>query len=156
MEKALEPPLIADVMVGRLARWLRVLGFDVLYSNRYTDAEIVHIAAAEQRTVLTRDRGLAARLPEHAVIFVHHDDVDSQVAEVLQRLPQAEFRIYSRCSECNHPLRSIDRESVFDRVPPYVYLTQTTFAECPACSRIYWRGTHAGRIEEKVRRWKQI
>jgi uncharacterized protein with PIN domain len=156
MEKALEPPLIADVMVGRLARWLRILGFDVLYSNRFTDAEIVQIAAAEQRTVLTRDRGLAARLPEQSVIFIRYDAVDSQVGQVLQRLPGREFRIYSRCSQCNHPLRTVDRESIFERVPPYVYLTQTAFAECPGCRRIYWRGTHAGGIEEKVRRWKQI
>ena len=156
MAKALDPPMVADVMVGRLARWLRILGFDVLYSNRYTDAEIVHIAAAEQRTVLTRDRGLAAQLGADAVIFVHDDDLDSQVAEVLQRLRGSELRIYSRCPECNDPLRTVDRENVFDRVPPYVYLTQTAFAECRSCGRIYWRGTHAGRIEEKVHRWKQI
>jgi uncharacterized protein len=154
MAKAAEPKLVADVMVGRLARWLRILGFDVLYSNRHQDDEIIRIAAAENRIVLTRDRGLAARLPSDLLIFVHHDDVDAQVAEVLQKLGPHEFRVLSRCLECNTVLDRIGKESIFERVPPYVYLTQDEFAECPSCRRVYWRGTHAGNIAVKVNRWK--
>jgi uncharacterized protein with PIN domain len=156
MENAAESRLIADVMVGRLARWLRILGFDVLYSNRYEDDEILRIAVDEDRIVLTRDTGLAARLVPDRLIFIHHDDVDFQVDEVLHRVGQREFRIFSRCVECNTPLEKVDKESLFERVPPYVYLTQNEFAHCRSCGRIYWRGTHADRIADKVRRWKQI
>src|SRR5262245_41686191 len=100
MDKAPEPRLLADVMVGRLARWLRILGFDVLYSNRHEDDEIIRIATAENRIVLTRDRGLSARLKPDLLIFIHHDDVESQVEEVLQKIGRREFRVLSRCLEC--------------------------------------------------------
>ena len=156
MENPSEPRLIADVMVGRLARWLRILGFDVLYSNRRDDDDILRIASADRRIVLTRDRGLAARLPADLLIFITRDDVDSQVDEVLERLGRPQFRVLSRCVECNTPLEKVDKEAVFERVPPYVYLTQDEFAQCPSCLRIYWRGTHASHIASKLHRWKQI
>ena len=139
-------------MVGRLARWLRVLGFDVLYSNRFTDDEIIQIAGAEQRVILTRDRGMKPRVAPDSLIFVEHDDLDSQLAQVLQTIGTAEFRTFSRCLECNDLLVAVDKEAVFERVAPYVYLTQDHFAECPSCRRVYWRGTHASDIEERLRR----
>ncbi len=153
MENAAQSRLLADVMVGRLARWLRILGFDVLYSNRYDDDEILRIAATENRIVLTRDNGLAARLAANLLIFIHHDDVGSQVDEVLKNLGPCEFRVLSRCLECNTPLDPVDKEIVFDRVAPYVYMTQNEFAQCPSCSRVYWRGTHTNDIVDKLRRW---
>jgi len=156
MEKAAESRLIADVMVGRLARWLRILGFDVLYSNRFEDNEILRIASAEDRIVLTRDTGFASRVAPDRLIFIHHNDLESQVDEVLEKLGRRDFRFLSRCVECNTALENVNKESVFQRVPPYVYLTQDGFAECPSCRRIYWRGTHVDRIADKVRRWRGI
>jgi uncharacterized protein len=148
-----QPRFIADVMVGRLARWLRILGFDVLYSNRFTDRDIVQIAAADGRTILTRDTGLAARIHQGRVIFVTHDDYPSQVSQVLRTLGLSQFRIFSRCPECNDPLMKTDKNSVFERVPPYIYLTQEEFSVCPSCQRVYWHGTHAENINEKVKQW---
>jgi uncharacterized protein with PIN domain len=140
-------------MVGRLARWLRILGFDVLYSNRYNDDEIVQLAAVENRIVLTRDRGLKARLAAASLIFIEHDDLDSQIAQVLQTLGSQRFQPFSRCLECNQPLIAVNKEDVFERIPPYVYLTQEQFAECPNCRRVYWRGTHASEIQNRLCRW---
>ena len=135
---------IADVMVGKLARWLRILGFDVLYSNVFEDEEILRIAEEEQRIILTRDSHLAARRRVRAqCVLVESGEHKEQVRQVLRTFGLTEFRVFSRCLECNAPLDPIDKEAVFERVPPYVYLTQERFATCPSCKRIYWHGTHA-------------
>jgi uncharacterized protein with PIN domain len=135
---------IADVMVGKLARWLRILGFDVIYSNVFEDDDIVRIAEEEQRIILTRDAGLASRrqIRDHCLL-VESGDYKEQVRQVLRTFGLKEFKVFSRCLECNTPLDPIDKESVFEKVPPYVYLTQERFATCPSCKRIYWHGTHA-------------
>ena len=152
-ENPLEPRFIADVMVGRLARWLRILGFDVLYSNRYTDDEIIQTATAEHRTVLTRDTGMRSRIPADSLIFIKHDDLDPQIAQVLQTIGPRKFQTFSRCLECNCLLNPVDKEEVFERIPPYVYLTQDRFAQCPACHRVYWHGTHADEMKRKLALW---
>jgi len=153
MEKALGPRFIADVMVGRLARWLRILGFDVLYSNEYSDDDVVRIADAEDRIVLTRDAGLVDRLQPAAVILIENDDYAKQVGQVLKTVGTQDFRLFSRCLDCNTMLIQTDKEKVFERVPPYIYLTQDHFSFCPSCSRIYWRGTHVEDVRNKIKRW---
>jgi uncharacterized protein with PIN domain len=145
-----EVKFVADVMVGRLARWLRVLGFDVVYSNAFEDAEILRIARAENRIILTRDTGFAARCRELELIFIVHDDYRSQVRQVVAALDLQEFRVLSRCIECNTPLKRVEKDDVFERVPPYVYLTQDRFAACPSCQRVYWHGTHADEILKRI------
>src|SRR5690242_20159689 len=105
-------------MVGRLARWLRILGFDVLYSNRFDDDEIIRIAAAEQRIVLTRDTRLFPRLKPEAAIFIQDDKYEDQVAQVIKTLQLTEFGVLTRCPECNTTLGSADKENVFERVAP--------------------------------------
>ena len=152
-DKPAEFRFIADVMVGRLARWLRILGFDVLYSNRYEDDEILRIGDAEDRLILTRDTRLVQRVDRRRVIFIEHDHYEDQVSQVLKALSLSQFRIFSRCPECNDSLVRIDKESVFERVVPYVYLTQNEFAECPGCHRVYWSGTHTEAITSKLKRW---
>ncbi len=134
---------VADVMVGKLARWLRVLGFDVAYSNRYEDGEIIRIAEAEGRIILTRDTGLAGRRTRARCLLIASGGYKEQIRQVLGTYHLTVFDTFSRCLECNTPLETIDKESAFERVPPYVYLTQDRFAICPSCRRIYWHGTHA-------------
>jgi len=141
---------IADVMVGKLARWMRVLGFDVLYSNSLSDDEIIRLAEAESRIVLTRDRGLAARRMHVPHLLVESDNYKDQLQQVLGAFGLSEFKIFSRCLECNTPLEEVDRETVFEKVPHFVYLTQKRFALCPSCGRVYWHGTHADQMLKRL------
>jgi uncharacterized protein with PIN domain len=146
----MEPKFIADVMVGKLARWLRMLGFDVLYSNTFEDDEIAHLAQAENRVILTRDTGFAARRGPHQCVFIDSDHYKEQVQQVLRKFDLKDFRIFSRCLECNTPLEDVDKETVFERVPPFVYLTQERFATCPSCHRVYWHGTHVDAMKKRI------
>src|SRR5437867_13122732 len=92
---------IADVMVGRLARWLRVLGFDVAYSNAYEDDEILRIAEQENRVILTRDTGLAARRNRAECLLIESVDYRKQIQQVLRTFELRTFALFSRCIECN-------------------------------------------------------
>jgi hypothetical protein len=141
---------VADVMVGRLARWLRVLGLDVVYSNVLDDDEIVQLGDAEDRIILTRDTGLAARRRNGRCLLIESDDYREQIRQVLQTFNLKAFNVFSRCLECNTPLEQVDKEAVFEKVPPFVYLTQERFAVCPSCKRVYWHGTHADEMLKRI------
>lgn len=144
LEPAASPPrFVADVMLGRLAKWLRIAGFDVLYSNRYEDDELVALSHREDRILLSRDTRLLVRRAVRDFIFLESDDVREQIVQVLQSTHAAALpALLSRCLTCNEPLAELARESVSDLVPPYVYRTQPQFKTCPRCRRIYWAGTH--------------
>ncbi len=143
---------IADVMVGKLARWLRILGLDVAYSNKFEDDELLRIAEEENRIILTRDRGLASRRMTSRCLLIASDNYKEQVLQVITKFNLERFEIFSRCIECNSELQQVDKEDVFERVPPFVYLTQERFAMCPSCRRVYWHGTHAGEILKQLSR----
>jgi uncharacterized protein with PIN domain len=146
-----EVAFIADVMVGKLARWLRVLGFDVVYSNRLEDDEIMGIAAAENRIILTRDVAFATRCRKaYKLLFIEPNDWRSQLRQVIDAYGLKNFRILSRCVECNSLLQDIEKERVAAKVPPYVYQTQEQFSLCPSCDRLYWRGTHVEAILRQI------
>ena len=144
-----QPAFIADVMVGKLARWLRVLGFDVLYSNKYEDDEIIRISDVEGRLILTRDVQLVRRAPNRS-LFIESDHYREQIQQVVRSFNLSDFKAFSRCLECNARLEAVDKEAVFEKVPPFVYLTQERFARCPICDRIYWRGTHTQEMLKKI------
>ncbi|MBD3368445.1 MAG: hypothetical protein GF405_09795 [Candidatus Eisenbacteria bacterium] len=141
---------VADVMLGRLARWLRIMGYDVLYDNVASDPELKRVAAADDRILLTRDREIAeTRLPV-TVFLVEHDDVQSQIRQVARAFGlDAERDLFTRCIVCNAGLESVGREDVQGLVPSYVLETAGTFARCPDCGKIYWPATHVAR----ARRW---
>lgn len=142
-------------MVGKLARWLRVLGFDTSYSNTYLDEDIVRIAEGEGRVILTRDTGLAARRNRARCILIESGDYKEQIRQVLRtfNIDLQALGVFSRCIECNVPLTDVGKESIVHDVPPYVYRTQERFARCVSCGRIYWRGTH---VEEMIERLGRI
>jgi len=143
---------IADVMVGKLARWLRILGFDVAYSNKFEDDQLLRIAEGENRIILTRDRGLASRRMSGKCLLIESDNYKEQIRQVIGEFDLEHFDMFSRCIECNTELQQVDKEDVFERVPPFVYLTQERFAMCPSCRRVYWRGTHAAEILKQLSR----
>jgi len=125
-------------MVGKLARWLRMLGCDVLYNNRLDDDEILRLAAAEDRIILTRDVELHQSAGERSLL-IESDDYEDQVRQVIAALRLREFSLFTRCAECNTPLIPKTREDVFEKIPPYVYLTQDQFALPRVRSRVLER-----------------
>jgi hypothetical protein len=141
---------IADVMLGKLARWLRVLGIDVAYSNQLTDDEILEIAESEDRIILTRDVPFAARTKHRQCTLIRSDHYPVQIRQVLDTFNIKKFAVFSRCLECNTPLQDVDKEEVFEKIPPFVYLTQDRFAVCPTCKRVYWHGTHANEMLKRI------
>ncbi len=145
-------------MLGSLARWLRVLGFDTVYNNRFEDEELVELALQEGRIALTRDRRLTERRAiAGRAILVESDALGDQLRQVLNHVgfPIEDVRspaLLCRCIECNSPLVAVERGSVEPQVPPYVFSTQEEFKKCPSCDRIYWGGTHRQRMLEKLAR----
>jgi hypothetical protein len=143
----------ADAMLGRLARWLRLLGFDCAYDPEITDEAIVRLAVSEGRTILTRDRSLPAEWWVPDVFVVREEDVRAQLVEVVGRFDLAgSIRVLTRCNACNHPLRRVARADVAARVPPHVLARHDDFSECRSCGRAYWEGSHARRIRALVER----
>ena len=137
------PQFVADVMLGRLARWLRIAGFDVLYSNCFTDDELVDLSSQEERILLSRDTRLLVRRAVTRFIFLESDEIQSQLRQVFAVTRTTSLPgILTRCLSCNDLLVEIPREDVREKVPPFVFETQSHFKSCPACGKIYWAGTH--------------
>jgi hypothetical protein len=135
------PRFLCDAMLGRLARWLRVLGYDAGYADLPDDA-LVELARAEGRVLLTRDTRLVRRPDVGPHAFIRHDRVQDQLRQVAAAFDLQPGRAGTRCLRCNVALEALPRDAAAGRVPPYVWRTQQQFARCPACGRIYWRGTH--------------
>jgi uncharacterized protein with PIN domain len=138
-------------MLGTLAKWLRILGYDTLFDPDIDDHQLVRLARAEGRLILTRDRELARRRGVR-VLLIASEHLDDQIRQVLADLDLEPDRSFSRCPVCNEPLVAIDRETARSRVPAYVARTQRTFRSCPICQRVYWRGTHWQHINEQLAR----
>ncbi len=137
---------IADVMLGRLTKRLRLRGFDVLYNNGFDDNEIIRISLEQNRIILTRDHGLACRPLAENHLLIASVQVEEQVAQVLAACPVGATPL-TRCSDCNETLKPIDKDEARDLVPVYVYEANDYFLRCGSCSKIYWKGTHVDRME---------
>lgn len=133
--------LLADAMLGRLARWLRILGYDTLYDSRWPDNELVRLSRAEDRVLLTRDTALARRRGVRTLL-VTADRVESQLVQVVSELGLSVRAAFMRCPVCNEVLEEVPRSWAWGYVPPYTFCTQREFRLCPNCDRFYWRGTH--------------
>lgn len=146
-----EDRFIADAHLGQLAKNLRMLGFDVLYRNDYSDAEVARIAASEDRIVLTRDRDLLIRKEIVRGCFLHSISGDAQLMEVVMRCKLAPLvRAFSRCLTCNGTLREVDKEDVSHRVPHHSRQIYERFCECEDCSQVYWEGSHVARMRARM------
>jgi hypothetical protein len=141
------PRLIADVMLGRLAKWLRLLGYDTRYDNAADDARLLRLAQAEDRVLLTRDRALSRQRGVRAV-WIESQDLRAQLRQVRTTIGPPAGGSLTRCAVCNAQLEPIDKAEVETRVPPYVFQTRDAFQCCPRCDRIYWAATHVERMQE--------
>ncbi len=149
----MKPTFIADAMLGRLAKSLRMLGYDVLYRAGIDDNELKRVALREKRVALTRDHEIAeTRLPIR-VVLVESDHLDEQLKQVVSELALSYADgLFTRCLVCNAPVEDVARSEVEDLVPPYVFETQERFARCSGCGKIYWPATHVERAKEWIER----
>jgi uncharacterized protein len=133
----------ADAMLGKLTKWLRVMGIDVVYDPDIGDQQLMQCAEREGRVLLTRDRRLIRRRGPGRRLLIESDYYHEQVRQVVQVFGlTSRVEVFTRCIRCNTPLRTIAKQVVVGRVPPYVYATQMAFKHCTACGRLYWGGTH--------------
>jgi uncharacterized protein with PIN domain len=146
--------LLLDGMLGRLAKWLRLLGYDTAYFPDLDDNELVRLARAKGRVLLTRDRELTRRRGL-TCLLIESDELEEQLKQVISELNLEAEQTFSRCPVCNTPLREVEKLSVKERVPPYVFRTKEHFSLCPGCDRIYWRGTHWARMREEIARIRE-
>lgn len=141
---------VADTMLGSLARWLRLLGYDVLYPKNAPDADLVKLAAGEGRILLTRDAGIPKRRDSKQIkiVVLKNTGTQEQLAEVVAALSLAPDRsqFFTRCPECNGTVVAIDRESARGNVPGGVLSEQDKFWRCPSCGKFYWEGSHHTKI----------
>ncbi len=146
-----DPRFVIDVNLGRLARLLRVLGFDVWWSSDADDQILADISLGEQRILLTRDRGLLKRRAITHGLFVHSQHAEEQTLEVMRRLDlRRRVSPFTRCVRCNGQLAAVEKEQVMDRLEPLTRRYYDEFSQCPDCGRVYWAGTHFDRLTRLV------
>ena len=148
-----EVKFLADDMVGKLAKWLRILGYDVRYYHSIDDEKLISTANSERRILLTRDSKIADPGRVRQCVFLESDDYRAQLRRVLTlfALKPGRDKIFSRCLICNEKLVEIDRERAKGKVPPFVFETRERFIACEKCNKIYWKGTHNERVEEVLK-----
>jgi hypothetical protein len=151
---SVERRFVADRMLGRLARWMRILGCDVLYGSNFAGRGLLRAARSEGRIVLTRDKRLVrdAEMPPH--LLIEHDRVGDQLREVVSAFAIDPFAsLFRRCADCNAEVAEVGRESVTGEVPEFVHRTQGRFHRCPRCRHVYWEGTHVARVRAELERF---
>ena len=151
---------IVDNNVGKLAKWLRLMGYDTVFFNGSNDSHMIATALAEDRVILTRDTQIMKRRVvtngQLKAILIKSDESEQQMQQVIATLNlDCQYGPFTICLECNQPLLERSKQQVKDLVPPYVFQTQSQFMECPACHRIYWRGTHWQAMTKKLNRFVQ-
>jgi len=146
-----EARFVLDVHLGRLARTLRLLGFDAMWRNDATDDELAAISVDEKRILLTRDRGLLKRAKVTRGYFVRETDRRLQIVEILRRFDLfGAIAPFGRCLACNGELEPVAKTEVEARLPPRTRQDYDAFWTCPDCGRIYWKGSHYDRLATQV------
>jgi hypothetical protein len=142
---------VVDINLGKLANSLRMLGFDTLYRNDYSDEELAQISASQERILLTRDKGLLMRSLVTYGYYVRATDPERQVVEVLQRFDLFnKVAPFQRCMRCNGLLEPVAKESILDQLPLKTQLSIHEFHRCHECGQIYWRGSHFERMQQFI------
>lgn len=147
--------MLADAMLGALARWLRAMGYDTAYDAGLSDHELVRLARREERILLTRDTGIIRRRNLKS-LFISSESWKEQLRQVLHDIPLPKPQPFTRCLRCNDLLHPILRSEAWGMVPPYVFTTKDHFMLCPTCNKVYWRGTHREGMEVMVQEYVTI
>ena len=154
----MEIKFIVDNNVGKLAKWLRIMGYDASLFTGEDDGKMVKLALAQNRVVLTKDRQIMRRRLVTSgrlkAILIEDNDSKAQLQQIVEALNlDYQFKPFSICLECNQNLMERDKERVRDLVPPYIFKTHNLYMECPSCHRIYWRGTHWQAMSQELERF---
>ena len=151
----MEQRFIVDANAGKLARWLRMMGYDTLFFNGPDDGSMVKLALAQGRTVITRDTEFMKRRAVASgrvrALLVSGDDPAAQMRSAISALSiHRDYKPFTRCLECNAELSSREKSEMNGSVPERVYNLQDQYMQCPTCGRIYWRGTHWAAMNRKL------
>lgn len=147
------PRFLADRTVGRLAKWLRILGYDTAYLPQLSPQGLLREGRQQGRILLTRDTRLLRQNDAPPLVFIRDDHFREQLKQVITECCLTSLELlFSRCSECNQVLETVAKERIKDQVPDYVWQTQDTFHRCSECHRLYWGATHKTRVLAELRR----
>lgn len=144
---------ICDDNLGKLAKWLRTLGYDTLFSRTMPDSELLSKALNEDRVILTRDRKIIELKVVSKYLLIESDKPLSQLKQVKDKfsLQTSVEKLFTRCLLCNTPLIPVEKEKIKDKIPPFVYKTQKNFVFCSKCKKIFWSGTHVQKMTERLK-----
>lgn len=158
MEPGGSPHFIVDSMLGRLARWLRILGFDTWYFRKIDDQALLALQAETGRILLTRDTHLVRCRGVGPHLLVRSDGWEDQLREVVKALGLKirTEKTLTRCILCNRPLETLTPEEARGRIPDYVASSTSFFRECGSCGKVYWAGTHRKKMAEVVARLRDV
>lgn len=134
---------VVDRMLGGLAKWLRIAGFDTLYNSKYRREDLINISIQTNRIIVTRDTWFKSK-PELSAVVLCDNYTIGQLKELFKKLniiPDPNM-FFTRCIVCNRELISVGKEEIRDNVPSFVLSTQNSFSKCPECKRVFWSGTH--------------
>jgi len=131
-----------DRMLGSLAKWLRILGYDTYYRKQIKPINLVSIAQSQDRIIITKNRWFLKSKFSVKIIFLKSNSLDDMLREVHSFIPLETDRIFTRCIECNEKTIPVRKEDIKDLVPIYVYEHNEEFSRCKGCGKIYWKGTH--------------
>ena len=145
------PCFAAEKTLGRLTKWLRLLGFDTLYESDLTAKKFID-ALENDRILLTRTQRIRNRFASRKMIFVESDHLDQQLKQVISELglKADQTRPFSRCLQCNVPIVAVSKNVLWGRVPDFIFETHDHFNQCPQCNRVYWSGSHTRRSLAKI------
>jgi uncharacterized protein len=148
-----EVRFLADRTVGRLAKWLRLAGFDCEFAPQADSDQFISRGRAESRVLLSRDTALKHQAGDLPLVFLQSDHAEDQLKQVMKECSISIRckKILSICSICNSPLETLSKQEVRGIAAPYIFATQDTFRRCPSCGRIFWPGTHKGKIIAKLK-----
>ncbi|MEG8946662.1 Mut7-C RNAse domain-containing protein [Rosettibacter firmus] len=152
-----KPKFICDVHLGKLARNLRMFGFDVYYENNLNDEKIVEISLKEKRTILTRDLGILKRSNVIRGYFVRSENPQEQIIEIINRFHLTnQIKPFTLCLECGSKLKRISKKEIIHLIPEKVKKTQNRYFICTQCKKIYWRGIHFEKMNATVKKIKSL
>lgn len=146
---------LADSMLGKLAKWLRIMGFDTAYYNSLSDQELIEIAEKEERVLITRDKNLS-RCWVVSSLYIKSEDIEEQLKQVVRYFNlDIKETLGKLCPLCNKVLKKIAKEEIRSLVPELVCNSYQNFWQCQECSKVYWEGTHWENIKKKVKKLRK-